>query len=99
MKKLIFALAIIMLAVRAPAPIVGETSPTLTIIYYSTNNTVTVAGTGAQPKRILTLEISTDLTTTNWTDLSPTAKVANDGTFGWTNFPATNPLAFYQTHY
>ena len=97
MKKIITILALTMLAMRSPAP-VGVPIPIVAIVYYPTNNTVTVTSSGAQPKRFITLQMSTDLSSTNWTNLSSNA-VPNNGLNVWTNIPATNSYTFFQTVY
>jgi hypothetical protein len=97
MKKNIAILALTMLAMRLPSPI-GVAQPTLATVYYSTNSTVTIYLTGAQSKRAITLQQSTDLTSTNWTSLM-TNTVLSGGVFVWTNVPATNPQEYFRTVY
>jgi hypothetical protein len=97
MKKIIFTLTITMLALRSPAP-TGIISPILDIVYNSTDNTVTITQIGGTPNRTMYLSMLTDLTNTNWTDLS-SFTVSKTGIYVFTNIPGTNLYAFFRTHY
>jgi hypothetical protein len=93
MKKIIFTLAVTMLAVHLPAPIIQGVSPILTISTLDNVNLQIVAA-GCPPKGQVVLETTTDLV--NWTFIS-TNKAPNTGMV--TNIVQnTNSIGFYRIH-
>ena len=109
MKKLIFTLIVSMLAIHLPAPVMSEPQPILTIgfSFITTNadtsnvgvttNGATVTASGVWPGRKQILQVSTDLTTTNWINLQTNPPLG--GIIFFTNVPATNPCEYFRTVY
>jgi hypothetical protein len=93
MKKLIFTSAVTMLAMRSPAPI-GVPAPVISSIIYSQTDGVTVTVYKESPRYPLAVQMTTDLTTTNWISLQTNNLPA--GTVAFTNLPATNATEFFR---
>ena len=92
MKKLVFTLIVTMLALRSfPGPI---PPPNFSAISYSQANGVSVTIKGASTKYPLAIQMSTDLTNTNWIWLQTNSHPASIYTF--INLPATNTCEYFR---
>jgi hypothetical protein len=88
-KRLAIVTGVVMLAVCSPADV------TLSISQQGTN-TFIIKAKGVPAETPEKLQMSTDLTTTNWIDLETNASVGG-GTLTFTNIPATNACEFFRT--
>jgi hypothetical protein len=83
---------VVMLAMRSVA---GPGFPMLSISP-ETTNTVTIKVKNAPADTMEVLQMSTDLTRTNWMDLKSNFP-AIDGVVTFTNIPATNACEFFRS--
>jgi hypothetical protein len=85
-------ISVVMLAMRSLA---GPGFPMLSISQ-ETTNTVTIKVKNAPADTMEVLQMSTDLTGTNWMDLKSNFP-AIDGVVTFTNIPATNACEFFRS--
>jgi ribosomal protein L30E len=88
-KRLAIVTGVVMLAMSSPAPVI------LSISQQGTN-TFIIKAKNVPAETSEKLQMSTDLTTTNWIDLETNASIVGS-TLTYTNIPATNACEFFRT--
>ena len=94
MKPLIFVLVAAIVAVSSPAQVIA---PTLEIQVSSTNAVTVTANVGSRVFPNAVLEMSTNLTDTNWINLQTNIYIGA-GSIVFENVPATNAIEFFRLY-